>query len=108
MASCRELASNLPEIATLQRHFSILEKNSTPIAALFPWFPSPAKRAKQASTRALFEMLWRYIEERKKAPVPNSDAIDILLGQGVGNEDIIQFVLGTIFAGVANTSAVGL
>jgi sterol 14-demethylase len=52
-------------------------------------------------------MLWKYVEDRKKASVPSSDAIDMLLGMGVNNQDIVQFVLGVIFAGVINTGING-
>jgi sterol 14-demethylase len=107
MASCRELASDLPALTTLQQHYWILEKSATPTALLFPWFPGPAKRARDASTKALFTTLWDYIEERKKAPVPSSDAIDLLLGMGINNQDIIQFILIVIFAGVVNTGING-
>jgi cytochrome P450 len=103
MATCRELASDLPSLNKLQEHYWILEKSATPTALLLPWFPSPAKRAKDAATKALYVMLWDYIEERKNTAVPSSDAIDLLLGQGMSNDDIIQFVLGVIFAGVINT-----
>jgi hypothetical protein len=103
MAACRELASDLPALTAFQKHYWILEKSATPTALLLPWFPGPAKRAKEASTKALFTTLWDYIEERKKASVPSSDAIDMLLGLGMSNGDIIQFVLAVIFAGVVNT-----
>ena len=103
MASCRELASDLAALAEFQRHYWILEKSATPTALLLPWFPGPAKRAKQASTTALFTTLWRYVEDRRKAQVPSSDAIDLLLGMGMNNQDIIQFVMAVVFAGVINT-----
>lgn len=102
MASCRELAMDIPTITEMQRHYWILEKSSTPAAVLFPWFPSPARRAKKASTKALFTIVSNYIE-RKKAPVPSSDAIDTLLAQGMNNNDITGFVMIVIFAGIANT-----
>lgn len=107
MASCRELASDPVALSELQEHYWILEKSATPTALLLPWFPGSAKRAKEASTTALFTMLWNYVEDRKKAPVPNSDAIDVLLGMGVNNQDIVQFMLGVIFAGVINTGING-
>lgn len=107
MASCRELASDPVALSELQEHYWILEKSATPTALLLPWFPGSAKRAKEASTTALFKMLWNYVEDRKKAPVPNSDAIDVLLGMGVNNQDIVQFMLGVIFAGVINTGING-
>jgi hypothetical protein len=107
MATCRELASDHAALAKLQDHYWIIEKSATPTALLFPWFPSPARRAKEASTKVLYIMLRNYIEERRKAAVPNSDTIDLLLGQGMSNDNIIQFVLGIIFAGVANTGING-
>jgi cytochrome P450 len=107
MATCRELASDLSAVARLQKHYWTLEKSATPAALLLPWFPSPARRAKEASTKALYTMLWDYIEERKAASVPSSDAIDVLLGQGLSNDVIIQFILSVIFAGVINTGING-
>ena len=107
MASCRELGSDLTALTKFQKHYWILQKSATPTALLLPWFPGSAKRAKEASTTALFTMLWDYVEERKKSPVPSSDAIDMLLGEGMNNQDIIQFVLSFIFAGVVNTGMNG-
>jgi hypothetical protein len=103
LASCRELASDLPTLTEFQKHYWILEKSATPTALLFPWFPGPAKRAKETSTKALFKTLWGYIEERKTGSPSSSDAIDLMLSQGMSNEDIIQFVLSVIFSGVVNT-----
>jgi hypothetical protein len=101
---CRELALDLPMLTNFQEHYWVIEKSATPTALLLPWFPSPAQRAKKASTKVLFGTLQHYIEKRKKAPVPSSDAIDVLLAEGSSNVDIIQFVFGIIFAGVINTS----
>lgn len=57
------------------------------------------------SIRAMYATLRNHVEARKKAAVPSSDAIDILLADGVSNNDIIQFILGAIFAGVINIGA---
>jgi len=78
-----------------------------PHRAALPLVSRPARRAKEDSTKALFMTVWGYIEERKKALVPGSDAIDVLLGQELSNEDIIQCVLGAIFGGVVNTGING-
>jgi hypothetical protein len=69
-------------LTNFQEHYWVIEKSATPTALLLPWFPSPAQRAKKASTKVLFGTLQHYIEKRKKAPVPSSDAIDILLAEG--------------------------
>lgn len=39
--------------------------------------------------------------------MPNSDAVDMLLGLGMSHEDIVGFILGVIFAGVINTGING-
>ena len=107
MASCREFASNIPALTEFQRQFMLLERNASTLSILFPWLPLRAKRAKETSIKFLFSTLWSYVEERRKSPVPSSNTIDVLIGQGLKNEDIIQFMLAFIFAGVINTGVNG-
>jgi cytochrome P450 len=107
LAFCRELASDLPALTEFQKHYLILEKSATPTALLFPWLPSPAKLAKETSTKALFAILMNIMEERKNTTVTGSEAIDLLLAQGMNTQDVIQFVLSVIFAGVVNTGVNG-
>jgi hypothetical protein len=78
MASCHELASDSPTFEHFQKHYESILKGSTAMTILFPWFPFSAKHTRNASTKVLFDILWGYIEGRKKALVPNSDTIDLL------------------------------
>jgi sterol 14-demethylase len=87
-------------LAKLQHHYWIIEKSATPTALLLPWFPSPAKRAKEASTKVLYTMLRKEKKHRRRA---RTRSICYYLDEGTSNDNIIQFVLGVIFAGVANT-----
>jgi len=103
MATCRELATDLEALNKLQNDYWILEKSATPTALLLPWFPSKAKKNKETATRNLYTTLHGYVENRRSAEVPSADAIDLLLAEGLGNQEIIGFILGTIFAGVVNT-----
>ncbi|PPQ80150.1 hypothetical protein CVT26_011784 [Gymnopilus dilepis] len=103
MASCSELANDIPTMNEIQRLYWILEKSATPTSLLLPWFPGPAKRRKEAATKELFTKLYAVVEGRRSAAVPSSDAIDVLIGQGLPNEHIIQFILSVVFAGVVNT-----
>lgn len=108
MLCCRDLATDLPTVAEMQRHYRfILEKSATPISAMFPWFPAPAKLAQLASGKALFTILSNYIEERTKAPVSTSDAVGILQAQGLNNADITAFSMTAFLTGIANTSVHG-
>ncbi|KAJ7086226.1 cytochrome P450 [Mycena epipterygia] len=90
MASCREL-------------YWTLEKSATLIAILLPWFPSPARKARERATAELFVILHSYVDLRRNAAVPSSDPIDVLLAEGTPTDAIIGFILSTIFAGVINS-----
>ena len=90
MASCDELARNTEEIEKIQELYWTLEKSATPIALLLPWFPGRAKKAKEVATRELYMKFNHYVDLRREAKVPTTDAIDILIGQGHSNPDIIQ------------------
>ena len=85
MFSCRELASDLPTITKLEKHFWTLERTITPTSLLLPWLPTPSKYRKLMSIRAMYATLRNHVEARKKAAVPSSDAIDILWADGVSN-----------------------
>jgi hypothetical protein len=90
MASCAELAADFKMIEEIQGLYLQLEKSATPTVQLLPWFPGPAKKRKERVTKALFTKLHDYVELRTNASVPSSDAIDVLLGQGVPTSEIVQ------------------
>jgi len=92
LATCQELAENKDDIERLTQHYWDLEKSATPMALLLPWFPSRAKKAQKNSTRALFTLLYKYVDLRRKAPVPSSDPIDTLIAYGDTNEAIVGVI----------------
>jgi len=89
MATCAELSDNFKAIEEIQALYWKLEKSATPTALLLPWFPGPAKKRKEQTTKDLYIKLQDYIELRRNADVPCSDAIDILLGEGLSTADIV-------------------
>ena len=103
MASCRELATNIPAVDKLRQDYWMIEKSATPTALLLPWFPSTSRKNKEIATKSLFTTLQNYVELRKKSDVPTLDAIDILLGKGLSSNDIVTVILFIIFTGVLNT-----
>ena len=90
MASCAELAADFKTVEEIQGLYWQLEQSATPTALLLPWFPGPAKKRKERVTKALYTKLYDHVELRKNAAVPSSDAIDVLLGQGVPTSDIVE------------------
>ncbi|KAF9457599.1 cytochrome P450 [Collybia nuda] len=103
MATCRELSADLETVTRLQGLYWTLEKSATPTSLLLPWLPSPAKKQKEVATQEIYTLLDQFVEKRRAADVPSSDAIDVLLSQGNDNQNIIGFIIGVVFAGVINT-----
>jgi hypothetical protein len=90
MGSCRELASDHEAVTRLSKLYMTLEKSATPTYLMFPWFPGKDKKARGASTKAMYDMLERYVEMKRRAAVPTKDAIDVLIGEGNGNAAVIE------------------
>lgn len=86
MASCRELATDHEAVARLAKLYMTLEKSATPTCLMFPWFPGKDKRAKESSTKDMYNMLNEYVDMRRKATVPTTDAIDVLISEGNSND----------------------
>lgn len=89
MATCRELSEDQDALSRFQHHYWVLEKSATPTALLFPWFPGTAKRNKETATKELYMMIYGYVEARRAAAVPTSDAIDVMISKGMDNDSII-------------------
>jgi hypothetical protein len=90
MATCEELATDVEKIQKMNDLYWKLEKNSTAMSLLLPWFPGTARRNKNEATKSLYTMLYHYVDLRRKAEVPSSDAIDILIADGEDNIAIIS------------------
>jgi sterol 14-demethylase len=90
MATCEELATDVEKIQKMNDLYWKLEKNSTAMSLLFPWFPGTARRNKNEATKSLYTMLYHYVDLRRKAEVQSSDAIDILIADGEDNIAIIS------------------
>jgi hypothetical protein len=90
MGSCHELADDPKAVARLSHLLDVVEENSTPASLLLPWFPSPARRARNAALHDLSAMMGSYVEMRRTASVRTSETIDFLLDAGCNPESITQ------------------
>lgn len=99
--SCRELAEEKQALMRLSWLYGALERSSTPAALLFPWFPSPARKAKEKITEELFVLLSHYVDVRRKSSIVSNDAIDVLLARGWDSEKIVAVIIS--FAGLLRT-----
>ena len=88
MATCHDLAENEADLEKVTELFMTLQTNVTPTSLMFPWFPSPARRAVKQANTEMYTLLSGYIENRRRAK-PTGDAIDVLIADGVANENIV-------------------
>jgi len=89
IATCKELAEDKQVISRLAQHYWDIEQSATPASALFPWFPTPAKRLKQRATMALYTTVLSYVNVRRKASTPSISPIDIFISQGTSDDVIV-------------------
>ena len=97
VSCCNELASDWKSIQSIVDLYWRLEKSITPAGLLLPWFPSTARRHKEQTTKGLYDILSHYVGVRRNAKVPNSDAIDVLIADGLDNATIVGVYLTMIF-----------
>ena len=90
--TCDSLARNDADLEKIGGLFSILQKSATPASLLLPWFPSPARRRRQAATTELFKTLYTYVEKKRRAE-PTSDSIDVLIADGESSQSIARVSL---------------
>jgi len=88
MATCSELAEDPIAIEELTQHYWNLEKSATPVALLLPWFNGPAKRLNKSSTTGLYNLLLKYVEDKRKGSTAQ-DPIDIFIQDGMSNQIIV-------------------
>ncbi|KAG6887785.1 hypothetical protein C0995_012765 [Termitomyces sp. Mi166 len=89
VATCRELSENKKVVSQLDHCYWTLEKSATPFALLFPSLPCPAKKAKQETTRKMYDILSGYVNLRRNATEQTTDAIDVLIAGGDSDDAII-------------------
>jgi len=103
LATCEELCRDHEATRRIANLYWDLEKSSTPIALLFPWFPSPSRRTNKRASRELYTLILGFIHGRRAAGATTKGPIDALIKKGDKDVDIISLVMGTLFAGVMNT-----
>lgn len=89
ISTCKELAEDENAVHNMIQSYADIDRGTSPIAALFPWFPSASRKAKERGTMALYSLLSCSVEQRRNSPVPSTDPIDVLLGQGLSTDSIV-------------------
>lgn len=90
ITTCGELSEDKEAVGRLAKHYWDIEKSTTAVSALLPWFPSSARKAKTKATMALYTMLLSYVQDaRQKASTLSIDPIDFFIAQGISDNVIV-------------------
>jgi sterol 14-demethylase len=89
ITTCKELAEDKTAIQNMMQCYANIDQGANPIAVMFPWFPSTSRRAKEKGTMGLYTLLTRFVDQRRSSPVPSTEPIDVLLGQGLSTDSIV-------------------
>jgi len=89
VTTCKELAEDKTAVQNMIQCFADIDRGASPIAVMFPWFPSAARKAKETGTMGLYTLLTRFVEQRRSSRIPSTDPIDVLLGQGLSTDSIV-------------------
>ena len=89
IVACRDLANNEADLRKIKELFLTLRTGATLSSLTLPWFPSPARRRVKHAATELFTMLSAYVEARRQAAEPTSDAIDILIADEATTQSIV-------------------
>ena len=88
VVTCHDLTTNEADLKKIGELFSALQTSSTPVSLLFPWLPSPARKAAKQASTDMYTMLYTYVETRRHAEL-TTDAIDILIADGETTQNIV-------------------
>ncbi|KAG8692691.1 hypothetical protein FRC09_011033 [Ceratobasidium sp. 395] len=101
--ACREIADSIDSCKRMEKLYWLVEKGSTPTTVLIPWLPSKARTLKTEATTEMYNWLDSIIKARQAEGRREEDALQVLMDLGDTTADIIQFIMGTLFAGIINT-----
>ncbi|KAK4704365.1 hypothetical protein P7C70_g1842, partial [Phenoliferia sp. Uapishka_3] len=103
IVGCREIAEDPVLLKRVLGLFGDVEKSSTPATILFPWFPSAAKVKRTLSAGQLYIIFQGIVDARKKEGRAEDDPLQTLIDEGDSLRQILEFVIGALFAGQLNS-----
>ncbi|KAJ3112870.1 hypothetical protein HDU96_004053 [Phlyctochytrium bullatum] len=88
----------------LEDIYMTIEKSSSIVSNFIPWIPSVKRQQRDEANKKLFAFFSKYVDSRqneRNSDVirPQKDVIDSLLDCGDNKYHIIQFMVGSLFAG---------
>ncbi|KAH8593173.1 cytochrome P450 [Bisporella sp. PMI_857] len=100
---CYELASDIKKLKHTLSLYEAIEKSTNAINVIFPWLPTPALIRRSIAGGQLYFSISGIINDRKKTGRREDDALQHLIDMGDDMNNMLQFSIGVVFAGLQNT-----
>ncbi|PIL23490.1 cytochrome P450 [Ganoderma sinense ZZ0214-1] len=98
-----ELADDAAIVKRLRELYDALDTATTPATVLLPWIPSPSAVRKILSTKRIYDIISKALDDRVKNGVARDDTPQMLIDAGDERLIIIGFVMGLLVAGARST-----
>lgn len=98
--SCREVADNTATVKRVVELYWEVEKGNTPAVLLLPWLPNAARNRKKKATTDLFILFKDCLDKRIEEGREENDPAQYLLDDGNSVDEVAQFIIGSLFAGI--------
>ncbi len=99
--SCREIAESDEAVKRIKQLYWDMEKASTPVNVMLPWLPTKSRKARNEATTELYLIVKKIVDDRREKGIAESDAMQSLIDAGDSVNDIVHFVLSSLFAGIS-------
>lgn len=98
-----EIANDPKVLEETLKLFEMIDSSATATAVMFPKFPSPAVLKRTYAGARLYMMIENIIKKRAASDEKHDDALQYLLDQGDRTFKIVEFIIGSLFAGLLNS-----
>lgn len=103
MVGADEIAEDAQFLEETLRHFEAIDKSATPAAVMFPKVPSPAVLKRTYAGAKIYMMVENIVKKRAASDEKHDDALQYMLDQGDKTLKIVEFIVGSLFAGLLNS-----
>ncbi|KAF2822855.1 cytochrome P450 [Ophiobolus disseminans] len=103
MVGAEEIADDPQVLEETLRLFEMIDSSATATSVMFPKFPSPAVLKRTYAGARLFFLIENIIKKRAASDEKRDDALQYMLDQGDRTYKIVEFIVGSLFAGLLNS-----
>jgi cytochrome P450 len=103
MVGAEDIANDPVLLEQTLKYFEMIDASATATSVMFPRFPTPAVLKRTYAGARLYMMLEKIVKGRAESGEKQDDALQYLIDQGDRMHKIIEFVIGSLFAGLLNS-----